>query len=267
VMARHCARLGRAGGNLESAVWKALQAVDAPPPRPLEGCWRFLDRDPDGAFARERENFRRIYEQSGRHPNPGADARVKAHLSGTLGDLSSALPQPAASKRKAQAQSKRTGMIEVPISDLRFSHDDQSEIFAHNGGGHSTDHSVIQLAVELACGLTPLRNVETIHVVHHNGRWFCRTGNRRLAAMQLANHFAPHLVRSLWVKAVPMDDAFLYGRPGGRPKLTTQCDGRWIVLKQTGEVAGSDLTGCKTARYGAELLGLLLHFRAVRGRA
>ena len=35
----------------------------------------------------------------------------------------------------------------------------------------------------------------------------------------------------------------------------------------TEKVAGSDFTDCGAERYGAELLGLLLHFRAVRGRA
>lgn len=68
---------------------------------------------------------------------------------------------------------------------VRFSHNDQSETF---GGGikKREKRSVLQTAIELATGLTPVGMLPRIRVCWYDGICYCRTGIRRLAALYLA---------------------------------------------------------------------------------
>ena len=98
-----------------------------------------------------------------------------------------------------------------------------------------------------------------IKVCWHDGNWFCRTGNRRLAALRLAYRVAPGRVRYMKVQAIAADRAFADGVFGKRPKLTTHlngthCRGRWIRIKETGAAIGDVDHG---PEYGLDLLQLL----------
>jgi hypothetical protein len=160
--------------------------------------------------------------------------------------------------RPEPAESGRGDMILLPISDVRFAHNDQGEHFVHC----TKDCSVLQLAVELVVGITPLEAVPTFTVCWHAGHWYCRSGNRRLAAIALASLFAPHRFHAVWVRAVATDPIFLRGPSStGRPKFTTNlngidCEGRWMLIKETGEAVGHPSV-FDVPPYGADLLALL----------
>ena len=142
---------------------------------------------------------------------------------------------------------------------VRFSHNDQSETF---GGGSQKreERSVLQTAIELAAGMTPVRMLPRIRVCWYDGICYCRTGNRRLAALQLAHRITPERVKYFMVQPVAVDEAFIYGVQGKRPKLTTMlngdhCRGKWIVMRETNEVIGHSQ---RRTEYGVDLLQLLL---------
>jgi len=263
VLARHSARLGQAGLRLEAAVKAAVEKCED-----LTGCWRFL-HCPSGwtAYQSERSRFEALYNSLGRLPV--ADRRARALLSGER----EALKPPPPRRRVLYSRKSRTpaspsavawGSLALPTHDIRFAHDDQSELFGRGrerepaGGGQS----LLQLAVELAAGLTTPEDVPPFSVCPHDGLWFCRSGNRRLAAWRLAQRFAPARLANVVVKAVAVDPVFLQGAPGRRPKLTThlngpECNGQWLVVRETGERVGRDGGVTGEDEYGADLLALL----------
>merc|ERR1712107_502370 len=104
--------------------------------------------------------------------------------------------------------------------EVRFAHDSQSEFFAHG-----VRRSLLQLAVELVTGQTSSEDVPLFDVCKHEGFWYCRSGNRRLAAFRLAQRFLPSDFGRIQVRSVATDTIFLWGGPNKRPKLTTGNNG------------------------------------------
>merc|ERR1719188_177985 len=93
---------------------------------------------------------------------------------------------PAVHKAGAQAS---VDAVETPIIvslwDMRFSHNDISECFRPEEGV-AWRRSVLQTAIELLAGVLSPIALPIFDVCAHEGRWYCRSGNRRLAAYQLA---------------------------------------------------------------------------------
>lgn len=266
VLARHVARLGvGAGERLQDAV-KAAVEVNAAQGRP--GCWEFLLSD-EGleAFHVERRRFEGLYDRHGRGPT--GDREVRAAVAEGPTPPSWALelpPAPATLRPVPPGETDWTpaeppgSELELPTHEVRFAHDDQSELFTHNHHDTQSSSSVLQLVVELTAGLILPEEVPPFTVCRHQGRWYCRSGNRRLAALRLAQRLAPARFGFVRVKAVNVDKIFLQGAPGKRAKLTTQrngedCEGRWLFIRETGEVVGSGHGD--PAEYGADLLALL----------
>eukprot|EP00927_Polykrikos_kofoidii_P034252 TRINITY_DN29086_c0_g1_i2.p1 TRINITY_DN29086_c0_g1~~TRINITY_DN29086_c0_g1_i2.p1 ORF type:complete len:530 (+),score=100.15 TRINITY_DN29086_c0_g1_i2:148-1590(+) len=132
--------------------------------------------------------------------------------------------------------------ISIPLSLLRFAHNDDSEMFRQQG---VVQRSILLTAIELISGITPAEKIPTFLVCHHEDRWYCRDGNRRLAAFRLAAMLRPDKFKQVRVRLVPTDDIFLKGRKrlGMRPKLTTArngaaCKGKWMRITQTGQFIG-----------------------------
>lgn len=263
VLARHAARLGSAGPGLERAVWEAFvaakqaskteQSAEVPVSRAQR--WSFLVSDGGFvAYAKERARFAEIYA---RNTKSQADRTVREMFS--CGPFDGPAPRPIpAIKLSPPYRDQPCGMVELPISELRFAHNDQSELFAHNTQG--TDiQSILQLAVELLCGITKPEDVPTFDVCVHEGLWYCRSGHRRLAAFRLAHRWSSGRLRRVKVKVVAVDTCFVKGT-SGRPKLTTylngkDCKGKWLMIKETGEAVGREEPGHE--EYGADLLSLL----------
>merc|ERR1712232_1306506 len=111
------------------------------------------------------------------------------------------------------AQVPATGSkVTLPIRELRFAHDSQSEHYGRgdNRGQDNNKHeTILQLAVELVLGLTRPEEVPTFNVCFHDGFLYCRSGNRRLAAFHLAHRFAPERFEVLSVQVVQVDNGFL----------------------------------------------------------
>lgn len=155
--------------------------------------------------------------------------------------------------------SLQTGKLqEMPVAAIRFAHNDQSERFGSSQ--NLEQRSILQLVVELLSGLKQLKEIPIFSVCQHEGRWYCRTGHRRLASLRLANRWAPGGFERVSVQAVEVDKIFLSGKHG-RPKLTTHlngqdCDGRWLMVRETGEAVGREAQGI--GEYGSDLLALLV---------
>eukprot|EP00427_Karlodinium_veneficum_P002685 CAMPEP_0169169200 /NCGR_PEP_ID=MMETSP1015-20121227/61402_1 /TAXON_ID=342587 /ORGANISM="Karlodinium micrum, Strain CCMP2283" /LENGTH=613 /DNA_ID=CAMNT_0009242009 /DNA_START=43 /DNA_END=1882 /DNA_ORIENTATION=+ len=169
---------------------------------------------------------------------PSFDAEIRRLISTKESDGSSqTAPKYAAGPLIAQ-----NGMVNLPIPQIRFAHDAQREHFGHLAADDCNESrlSVLQLVVELLMGQTLPGQVPTFRVCRHEGQWYCHSGNRRLAAFQLAHHFAPERFRRLMVPIAVADDAFLHGK---KQKLTTfrngpDCLGRWMFICETGEPVG-----------------------------
>jgi len=257
VLARHSARLGAGGAALEEAVKVALWGKEDQP-----GCWGFLLSPQKMAEYRdERRNFEKIYKSPGQKHQ--ADERVRNLLGSELIAGQPAIPRypppiiPKGWNRLAADHSEASrGIMELPTHEVRFAHDTQSEIFAHNHE-RGSKRTLLQLVVELLVGSTPPESVPMFDVCKHNGHWYCRSGNRRLAAMRLAQRFWPERFGYIRVKAVATDKIFLHGAPdrGKRPKLTTHqnganCEGQWMFIHETGESVGHSVEymGWQTVR-------------------
>lgn len=263
VLARHAARLGSAGPGLERAVWDAYvaasraaktdQSTEALAPRAQR--WSFLVDDGGFAdYAKERARYAGIYVEGNKSQG---DSKVKKMF--TCGPFAGPAPRPIPQITLSPACKNSPGsMLELSIAELRFAHNDQSEIFAHNDYG-SDMQSILQLAVELLCGITRPEDVPTFDVCVHEGLWYCRSGHRRLAAFRLAHRWSSGRLRRVKVRVVAVDNSFLKGT-NGRPKLTTHfngpdCKGKWLLIKETGEAVGREMPGHE--EYGADLLSLL----------
>mmetsp|Transcript_14337 Transcript_14337/g.39579 ORF Transcript_14337/g.39579 Transcript_14337/m.39579 type:complete len:550 (-) Transcript_14337:170-1819(-) len=283
VLARHAVRLGTSGPSLERAVLAARRKVR----NAHASCWRFLtDLNGMEAYLEVKRRFERVFaehgrrfehvEEKGRSEHVFAD-KTQNFLLTRRGDEEvrrllparpGGVPMRPPSKPvafEACAAPVATGTVELPIPEIRFAHDCQREHFGHIVAGDSEGYykchgSFLQLAVELLAGRTRIEAVPTFSVCFHNGHWHCYNGNRRLAAFRLAHRFAPDRFARVMVKAVPVDDAFLKGTNGVQPKLTTcrngtECNGTWLVVRETGEAVGLELPGLD--EYGADLLSLL----------
>jgi hypothetical protein len=153
-------------------------------------------------------------------------------------------------------------MVQLPIDEIRFAHDSQSEHFKSDDETEPDEQyqSVLQLVIELLLGVTSPEAVPAFSVCRHEGLWYCRSGNRRLAAFRLARRFAPKRFERISVELAPIDDAFLCGRGATRPTFTThrnghECNGQWLFIRETGEAIGRTWPGLN--EYGADLLSLL----------
>lgn len=265
VLARHAVRLGASGPGLVRALMAAhLQVSHMMGEIAVPCCWDFLS-SPDGirAYLEEKHNVVQFYNQ----------VRDVAQIRASDQEIRKMLPEFVGKLRDSQAQPPDTGpavpvaqmgMIRLPVTDIRFAHDGQREHFGRNA---AEKRSILQLAVELLTGVTMPEQVPKFKVCHVNGNWYANTGNRRLGAFRLANRFAPHRFATIAVQAVPVDPEFFFGRPGMQAKLTTgrngaDCEGRWMMIWDTGEAVGRSQPGCN--EYGADLLSLLPHLGGQR---
>ena len=254
VLARHVARLGPAGVCLEETVRQVAWPVDD-----KNQLWKFLwneyGRD---VYSRTKQRFEYVYASRPERHKLEADREVCRTFSSTSSDAGRGSLKVTKPVRR-YASPPGTRPKKMHIMQVRFSHNDQSETF---GGGTKTreERSVLQTAIELAAGLTQVRMLPRIRVCWYDGICYCRTGNRRLAALYLAHRIAPERVKYLIVQPVAVDEAFIRGVHGKRPKLTTMlngdhCRGKWIVIRETKEVVGHSQRGTE---YGLDLLRLLL---------
>jgi len=265
VLARHTARLGAAGPGLERAVWEAFVAADraakaqrqTAASTALSQRWAFLVSETGFAdYVRERARFAEVYKKSTKSQ---ADRTVREMFTSGPSDGPSPRPLPPVEQAPAY-RNPPLGLLEVPIAGLRFAHNDQSELFAHNDRGNDLQ-SILQLAVELLAGATKPEDVTMFDVCVHEGLWYCRTGHRRLAAFRLVHRWSSGRVRRVRAKAVNVDNIFIKGSSSsGRPKFTTHlngrdCKGRWLAIKETGESVGREEPGRE--EYGADLMALL----------
>jgi hypothetical protein len=249
----------------EAAFRRTLTSASGTIAGPEVERWDFLNTVPGRAdFCAAKLAASSIYLRK----NPETDAEVRWQLgiidcSSQLGQEALELPvgetPPPPPGRHRNDEGCKGQLRLLSISDVHFSHNDQSEHFKHC----TKDCSILQLAVELIGGITPLEAVPIFTVCWHDGQWYCRSGNRRLAAIILASIFAPHRFHTVWVKVVATDSIFLHGgdKIASRPKLTTHlngeaCQGRWLLIKETGEVVGHP-NALDAPPYGSDLLALL----------
>lgn len=282
VLARHVVRLGNttAGRSLEGvirtmlrdAVQTAVRASGAE--REAAKCvvetWKFL-MDPTGLseFRKDKESFSRAYAAHGCTPNGDKVVRSMLPANDLLSKAAgrASLPEPITVPNMPLQPNTRAVF---PIGAIRFAHDAQSEVFGRNNletgpGGARPARSILQLTIELIAGMTELKDVPHFRLCQHDSQWYCRNGNRRLAALRLARRFAPGRFEETQVQIVDPDPDFLVGIGGRLPKLTTyrngmHCRGRWLRIKQTGErVCGEALPPHVAGEedYGADLLSLL----------
>jgi len=264
VLARHCARMGPvAARGLEDAVRRASE----PPALEAEAePWLCLQSEEGlSHFQAAKSASMAIYSHKGRTMEADSEARRQlgtGAFAELLGDEALEVPfralppRPPVKPEDGQKEKAKDELILLPISAVRFAHNNQSEHFVHGDG----DCCILQLAVELVAGLTPPEAVPLFTVCRHADQWYCRSGNRRLAALSLAALFAPERFHCVWVRWVATDSVFLHGK-GGRPKLTTHlngadCEGRWLIIKETGEAVGCS-GALKAPPYGSDLLSLL----------
>jgi len=232
---------------------------------PLQGLWSFFDSYEGVALYQEqRGRFASIYDCFGRKPEGDRQVRRLFNAAGPPPGAAR-LPRRPAARPQPKSEASPGGLLDVSVGSIRFAHDAQSEQFGR-GPSHGADSGcILQLAAELLAGITAPEDVPMFSVCRHQARWFCRSGNRRLAALRLAHHFMPERLRQLRVQAVETDEAFLHGTQGRRPKLTTHrndvhgaepCLGRWIRVSETGEFIGCERPGGED-EHGADLLALL----------
>lgn len=257
VLARHSARLGPSGEQLEKAVKGCFWGV-----KPSCGCWAFLfSEDKMAKYRQERQKFLEMH-RTGAQKND-IDFEVLHTIWAEFRDFKGLCDErPVPEDWKQRSQPLSPGGAKLPVHQIRFAHDSQSEFFVHGHQGH-TKRSVLQLAVELLSGHTRPQDVESFDVCWHEGNWYSRSGNRRLAAMRLAQHFWREKFAELEVRIVPADRIFSEGAEGKRPKLTTQlngmdCEGRWLRISETGETVGHRAETIDWSNmFGADLLMLL----------
>jgi len=266
VLARHAARLDSAGWGLEKAVYELVLATARA--RSGEPCmaavverWNFLLRPAARLrYQEEKQVYAAIYARAGFNKNADKEARaVVASTKCMLLWPMRPLPQPGDGHVPSYA---RTGSsLALPISEIRFAHNDQYERFGRGLQHHQLeDRGILQLAMELLAGVTRLEDVPLFDVCLHGSRWYCRTGHRRLAALRLVRRWAPAQFRTVAVRVVDADKAFLEGTRG-RPKLTTHrngadCEGRWLEIRETGEAVGRD--AASVAEFGSDLFRLVV---------
>lgn len=275
VLARHSARLGvlstgASGELLENSVKIAVERTAA---GRHQARWHFMfDDSRMEEYLKLRTQFDNIYQSVS--PYKAADKKVRELMQHVATQGQDELPhlslRPSpmnwSTRIVENSPYSRTtsGLMEVETQLVRFSHDSQSEFFVH-GPRDDGQRTILQLVIELVTGQTDLSNVEPFDVCWHEGFWWCRSGNRRLAAYRLAQRCWKQRFSKIWVKIVPLDDIFLHGNNRGkRPKLTSTCGGCWLRINETGEIVGH---GCSDAakdalagEFGTDLLSLLPGF-------
>lgn len=151
--------------------------------------------------------------------------------------------------------------LHLNIEDIHFSHDEQSEKFSGN------NKTILETTLEILSGATTVDELPLISAVWHSGRWFARTGNRRLAVYRLLRIHAPESFDKIKVIVADIADNFLAGHRGSHgkwfpPKLTTNrrnggnCNGEWMRIKETGEWVGQ-----AAANYAQDLLSAVVQVR------
>lgn len=255
VLSRHVVRLGVSGPGLEMAVLAAYRK--ASDDRHGWRRWEFLSRlSGVRAYLDEKCRVQQIYAKHGRDLRR-SDEEVQKSLPVVMPVLA----------RKDEIVNKKArlvseGMVDLYVPEIRFAHDSQREHFGSLASRKccKVHRGVLQLAVELLAGVTQASAVPTFRVCHHNGQWFCYSGNRRLAALRLVQRFAPERFSRVIVPLAPVDAAFLRGTEMYQKKFTTDrngadCLGRWLIFCETGEAVGRALYGFN--EYGRDLLSLL----------
>jgi hypothetical protein len=149
-------------------------------------------------------------------------------------------------------------VLHLPIEDIHYSHDSQTEWFT---GGDGT-HNLLETFLELWSGKKREEDLPMFSVVWHDRRWHVRTGNRRLMVWQLLRIHAPERFKKVKVTVADVDNNFLKWHTSHvgrwvRPKLTTgkngpDCKGTWTKVKETGEYIGQE-----EATFAADLLSLI----------
>lgn len=264
VLARHAARLGTSSLGMEQAVWAAhRQAGWLKLDGAIRRCWDFFDRaDGMQAYIKEKRRMEKVFNDSGRASTKRADEEVRHQLTPASTIFGRPPPFPGLLKPgKFCVEAAPGSVIELPIQEVRFAHDAQSEHFGRGGmTGSGEGHTLLQLVIELLAGLTDPEAVPAFSVCRHEGFWYCRSGNRRLAAFRLAQRYAPGRFVHVRVQVVAVDHAFLRGT-GKLPKFTTHrngadCFGQWLLVRETGEAVGRRWQGA-CDEYGEDLLSLL----------
>jgi len=277
VLARHCARLGEASGfKLKQAVKYTVEHHED-----YLNCWNWLKYPRCPTFDEHLAHFQEIYNGYRKGNIVDGDRKVVAivqkHLQSTKYRLPRNLPQLAPVQWKGSDGSPSAPRIFAPkdvfrwpIGELRFSHDQQSEVFTHDEGQDGHNRSILQLAVELLSGEKSPHNIKYFDVCYWEDKYYCRSGNRRLVAYRLAHRFSPTKFAHVEVKATKVDNIFhsggWVGNHNKRAKLSTQnngenCEGRFLWIKETQEVAGHGYDpkdiGFNPEHYGVDLLNIL----------
>lgn len=140
--------------------------------------------------------------------------------------------------------------MRLPIEDLFFAHDNQSERFRAAPVGKACS-TVLQTTLELWSGHKSLEQVPQFSVVWHEGRWHVRTGNRRLMAWRLLRLYAPERFREVEVLVAETTVDWVSKRYSAA-KNSPACQGAWIKVRETGEFVGRE-----RASFGQDLLRLI----------
>lgn len=142
--------------------------------------------------------------------------------------------------------------MRLPIEDIHFAHDSQSEKFHHPANGPHR-HTVLQTALELLSGQLLPEQLKDFSVCWHNGRWHSRTGNRRLMAYRLVRLHAPERFKEVNVVVGETSENWLSEKYSA-VKNGHACNGAWIKVRETGEFVGRE-----NASFGKDLFDLILH--------
>eukprot|EP00929_Paragymnodinium_shiwhaense_P071384 TRINITY_DN36299_c1_g2_i4.p1 TRINITY_DN36299_c1_g2~~TRINITY_DN36299_c1_g2_i4.p1 ORF type:complete len:549 (+),score=124.50 TRINITY_DN36299_c1_g2_i4:94-1740(+) len=280
VLARHTARMEKTSGKfaveeLENCLYKAFTYATSAGKESKEvepNCWwHWMDEDEHPAgwkrYEKEKASFRKFYKKlelgDSKTNYKAADAKAQKWLKeqdgyrepAELGYQKPEAPRLARHHGEAEIGSR----LELDVCEVRFGHNDQSEIF---GRPQSKSTSILQMSVEMLSGLLSKFQIERFDVCNLEGKWYARTGNRRLAAHRLASRFAPGRLKKVTTNVVKVDRIFVRGHEGKAPKLTTfrngkHCEGRWLFIRETGEPIGFSYPDEGMEEYGADLLSLL----------
>eukprot|EP00746_Dinoflagellata_sp_MGD_P148521 gnl/MRDRNA2_/MRDRNA2_80710_c0_seq1.p1 gnl/MRDRNA2_/MRDRNA2_80710_c0~~gnl/MRDRNA2_/MRDRNA2_80710_c0_seq1.p1 ORF type:complete len:928 (+),score=166.37 gnl/MRDRNA2_/MRDRNA2_80710_c0_seq1:58-2841(+) len=248
VLARHVVRLGTktlCAKGLEMAVRNAVIKMGLHKPR---DPWLI-----EGEYEEIKEQFRHLC-RSTRGNTCSADKVMRTRVGESACQFASDVWSRLGPSDEEEIESPCGKHLNLPIGQVRFAHNDDTESY------RDKERAILQTAVELISGATDSSAIPGFTVCWHQNHWFCRTGNRRLAAFKLAQLFKPSL-STIKVQVVKADAGFTegIGVRCGRPKLTTQlngedCEGQWMFIRETGEGIGPHTDAYA---YGLDLLELL----------
>lgn len=266
VLARHVARCGAstgdAGAALEDSVFGAVKRrID----NGSAGQDYWLWTQQRSGVAKYRElvvTYRKIYDPLRDCYTTNGMRDADAQVRKLLESHKEGHPQLSSLDAVSAPHQQDAQYVSLPISAIGFAHDGQSEIFGRDRDGWES-RGLLQLAVELWSGDVSPDSVEPFTVTRYSNQWYCRSGNRRLASLKLAERarcgqsFGKPL-GPLRLRVQQVDAAFT-GARGGRAKLTTFTNGRLLEVRETGESVGNEALPAETGQesFGADLLSLL----------